>query len=220
MERISRGLVRTVALIGLLLTGCATERLALYEASHPVGADQVILVGRAKFDPPLYMGGARGFFDPAGQGRQLILGFTDSPNRPVSADTWLDIDDAAAVVPGEPFALVVPRRPLFLRSVQMFTDAGFGSGFLGRPTRTLYYRKCVTDLPIEIRPEDRVIYVGLIVCALKTDPEQVNVWDEWSTFGRIAEELVGELPISQRVLSLTRPRAPSGDTAGVAPSGL
>lgn len=163
------------ALSAALLAGCMTPTWKSHVAGAPFGHDRVILVGSMTADPPFRQDRQKPApHDPlcygtvaervgkctggtvlvGGQAGNLMAFFTpdhsekmrESVNR-MPFDTfdwaWLPLEGA--------FAIEVPRRPqILLRGVQYYTKGDEGAVRFELPAL------------VDIRPEDRVVYVGEI----------------------------------------------------------
>lgn len=171
------------ALVALGGLGCI-PRLRAAKVTDSPGPDEVLLLGRAHFDPPLYGGSKGPVYDPGGNMDQMVLGFTFSEDKAVDPEGVQGVDVYAAAVPGEPFAVIAPKRPLHLRRVYMAPEAAR----TGYKEITLYYVNCVTQKKLDVKPDDEVLYLGLVVCHRESAPVEVTVTDEWSSVKRVLGE--------------------------------
>ena len=117
-------------------------------------AGEAILIGMAGFDPP--------FEREALLGQDIMLGFTYSPDTPVSLDDGMTgIDLWANVAAHQPFLVAAPRRSLYLRTVRKLIGYTVrGSGLVTR----ISHLSCTGRKAIDIRPGDNHVYVGTFVC--------------------------------------------------------
>src|SRR5690606_28233809 len=92
------------------------------KASDPIGPQQVMVVGVAGFDPPRQPGRVGGgVWDAFNVMGKAVLGFTFEPDTPVNLSSSLHgLDVVASVDPQQPFAVVAPRRTLYLRVIRMY----------------------------------------------------------------------------------------------------
>lgn len=173
----------TVAAIAASSAGCI-PRLRAAKVTDRLGKDEVLLLGRAQFDPPLHGGDKGPMFDPGGNMDQLALGFTFTPNKQVDPEGVQGSDVYVGAVPGEPFAVVAPKRTLYLRRVFMAPEAAR----TGHKEITVYYVNCVTEKEVAIEPDDEVVYLGHVVCHREESPPRVTFGDEWDSLQRVLGE--------------------------------
>jgi hypothetical protein len=166
------------ALCSLLLVagaGC-TPGMRVARPDEALGKDEVLLMGRAQFDPPLYAGDKGPMWDVAGVMDKVVLGFTFTPDKPVS-DQGDGIELYASALPGEPFAVVAPRRTLYLRLVYMVPEAAR----TGHKEITAYYYSCLTRRALEVPAGAEALYLGTVTCLRDRKPGVVRVTDEWGS---------------------------------------
>src|SRR3954467_2203604 len=109
-----RGMTAAWLLVGLLGVRCVPLARHVRPGEKPL-PNEVVLVGRALFDPPLYPGDKPTVtsIDPGGYLSQLLIQFT-YPGIKGEEDVVIGVE------PGAPFAVAVPRRPLTLRLLRMY----------------------------------------------------------------------------------------------------
>lgn len=161
--------------LAALAAGC-TPAMRAAQPDEALRKDEVLLLGRAQFDPPLYAGDKGPMWDVAGVMDKVVLGFTYSPDRPVD-DQGGGIELYASALPGEPFAVVAPRRTLYLRLVYMVPEAAR----TGHKEITMYYQSCVTTKELTVPPGAEALYLGTVTCLRDREPHRVRVTDEWGS---------------------------------------
>lgn len=178
--------------------------LSRHEAGQRVPGDAVVLVGMAEFDPPLQPGKPAAV-DPKGAMSHLLLGFTYAADTAVDLDSMSHgLDEWVQVLPGKVFAIRAPRRPMFLRVMNMY----LGYYFTGRvhnvphpeAEKKLEWIKCYGTHRIDPGADDQFVYIGTIRCNHDNgQPTATVVSDTLEELRAALVALIGEVPVATRL---------------------
>lgn len=164
----------------VLLSACAGT-FPDARPDRPPAANQVVLIGEVVFDPPIRpTDSADGTADPFNTLKKVVLGFAYDPRKPVDLTSSEVLpDEYAWFTFGEPFALVAPRRVVYLRALRASVrEAVKGTGMYmsaSGPTLdkavSIEALICTGALKIDAPPDASYVYIGRIVCHHKPLPD-------------------------------------------------
>lgn len=178
-----------LALIAACSAGCMT-RLQTFESKTPLAADEVTLVGKVEFVPPLEPADAPWVFFGDDVFNNLQLSFSEGPDT----SPWR----YAIVPPNKTFAIVVPRKTFHLRAIQLYRGGVYQAGWANHPK----FMVCLTERKFDLANAQGVVYAGRIVCIHEREtPRQVLFVDDLKAQEREIVERVG----TDEILSSFRP---------------
>lgn len=161
-------------------SGCL-PRLKAFLPGDPVPQGNVVLVGRLVMDPFVVVDTGPAW-DVGAYLKKVNLLFTDKPDSEVTRA--FDADFIAQAPQGNLLAVVAPRRVLHVRGLQIVASIG-GGGFTSNGTPggpSVSTVQCLANMTIEPKPEDQVIYIGVLFCHHDRPTPVLRVYDEWKDF--------------------------------------
>jgi hypothetical protein len=190
----------------MLVLLCASCAPSLFRAPRtgPLPPDRVVLFGTAEFDPPLSPG--RHGPDPRGFLSNIIVGFTQAPDRPVDLDRMRHGLDGYTLAPpdGSTFAVEAPQGPIFVRALSLFVGARSGGTYFsgGYVQHQIVHEhvRCYDRLEVTLEPADRYAYIGALVCRhVDGAPVRIDVVDRFTETGPTLATSEGAMPIARRL---------------------
>ncbi len=165
-----------LCLILLNLSGCMA-RLKSFHRGDTVPAGNMLIVGRLVMDPYVHVSKGPTAIVGDTYGTILLL-FTERPTDPFTRAAHAKF--FANGPQGGVFAFVAPRQPLYLRGLYIMEFVGGGlTGNQQVSGPRVGEVLCTTNMTIEPRPEDQVIYVGAIYCHHAQETPEARVYDDW-----------------------------------------
>lgn len=155
-----------------------------------VGDDEVLVVGRARFEPPVSTS------SDAPDSLFVGVGWEPAAASPGLFGDPIHLGSQAGVL----FAQRLPRKDFVIRSVMMKTGSSSSMSGMTGLTTTMYYTVCRFEVPIEVSSTDEAVYVGLLTCYHERGkPVRAKVEDEWDIVAPLAKDLLGGRKIVLRV---------------------
>lgn len=192
---------RVMLLFAVTMTVAGCFRIRTLPAVYPGDAlaeDEVFIVGRARFEPllspaPSFESGTDAAL------YSLQVGLTWEPNLGPS-DAIFSEPIYVEVEAGLPFVVVGPRRPFHIRSLMIV----YGTTYYANPqttgTSVSSFLKCRVDAPVEVGPNDTVVYIGLFTCHREDlSLTGFSFTDEWALIEPLVAAAIGDRKVVRRV---------------------